>query len=118
MTKISIDPNSDHVLLDIELLTPQQFFYTVEVADIDGNVKFSDEGQWDQKKKFDLGQGTELIDLYLNIHWKVIDPRGIQNKFIAAAIARQSNIIRPSIPVFKGKAADIQVSNTTFAHFI
>jgi hypothetical protein len=118
MTTINIDADTNHVILYVASLNPQQFSYTVEVTDENGTVSFSDNGHTSGKQNFDLGPGASLIDMYLTIYWSVIDPTGPANQFSAIATAKQNNITRPVLQKFSGTTTAGVVNDTTYAHFV
>ena len=120
MDSIKVKQTSNHVNVDFAFNSPQQFFFTVEVADENGDLKFTDKGQWDGKTHFDVGAGKDLINLYLNIYWGIIDPAGAGNKFDAIATISQNGAIcdGASKQQFTGETVDDELSDITFAEFV
>lgn len=118
MSTIKIAPTADQVQLNFSFQTQQVFSYKIQVMDDAGNVSFSDNGSWDGKRSFTLGQGSDLVGKYLSIDWAIVDPQGGGNVYTAAADASQNNINCPASQAISGTSTATVVNQSSSAQFL
>ncbi len=107
MADIHVQPSNDRLILEFDFQTPQQFGYTIILFNKDRNEEvYQQTSQWDQQTSFDLGEGDDLIGLYLIIHWTIIDPAGAGNAFSANATIFQNGAPCKARQVCRGQSKD------------
>lgn len=102
MADIILTNDGSSVVLNFAFRTPQAFYYTIEVVDDQLKQYFHATGQWNGAKSFTLGKSSDLIGLYLDITWTVIDPAGSGNPFYADATAYQNGNAKSNPQVCSG----------------
>jgi len=106
MADILLNDDGSTVTLDFEFDSPQQFFYTVEVADDQLKQFFHGTGKSGGTTSFSLGKTGDLIGKFLNISWTVIDANGAGNSYKAAATASQNGQAVANPQACSGTTAD------------
>ena len=93
MADIHVQPDNRRLTLNFRFNTPQHFSYTITLIKRERDEQlFRDRGDSEGKTSFDLGEGDDMIGLYLIIDWTVIDPAGAGNDFNAEAVVDQQGV--------------------------